>query len=60
MEKYGRLLPAHRAGHPVDLAQAALFLVSPLASYVTGSNIVQDGGFMLTLPNFMFGIEEFK
>lgn len=33
-----------RLGLPEDVANAALFLVSPLASYVTGQTIVVDGG----------------
>jgi 3-oxoacyl-[acyl-carrier protein] reductase len=33
-----------RLGLPEDVANAALFLVSPLASYITGQTIVVDGG----------------
>lgn len=33
-----------RLGLPEDVANAALYLVSPLASYVTGQTIVVDGG----------------
>jgi 3-oxoacyl-[acyl-carrier protein] reductase len=29
---------------PADMAAAALFLASPLASYVVGQTIVVDGG----------------
>lgn len=33
-----------RLGLPADVAHAALFLVSPLASYITGQTIIVDGG----------------
>lgn len=33
-----------RLGLPADVATTALFLVSPLASYITGQTIVVDGG----------------
>lgn len=36
-----------RLGTPADIAGAALFLASPLASYITGQTIVVDGGRIL-------------
>jgi 3-oxoacyl-[acyl-carrier protein] reductase len=33
-----------RLGLPADIAHAALFLVSPFASYITGATLVVDGG----------------
>jgi 3-oxoacyl-[acyl-carrier protein] reductase len=33
-----------RLGLPADIAHAALFLVSPLAAYVTGETLIVDGG----------------
>ncbi|MFL7962132.1 SDR family NAD(P)-dependent oxidoreductase [Pseudomonas kielensis] len=33
-----------RLGQPADVANLALFLVSPLASYITGQTLVVDGG----------------
>ena len=37
-------VPLGRRGLPVDIAGAALFLLSDLASYVTGQALVVDGG----------------
>ncbi len=34
-----------RAGEPEDVARAALFLVSDEASFITGENLVVDGGY---------------
>ncbi|MBR0898933.1 SDR family oxidoreductase [Bradyrhizobium tropiciagri] len=40
-------IPLKRLGTPADMAGAALFLASPLASYIVGQTIVVDGGFIL-------------
>jgi len=37
-------LPLHRLGDPKEVANAAIFALSPAASYVTGSIIMVDGG----------------
>jgi glucose 1-dehydrogenase len=53
--KYARLrprIPAGQAGVPADVARVALFLLSDAwAGYVTGQNIVVDGG--LSLHNWL-------
>ena len=36
--------PAGRVGHPLDIAHMALFLASEKAGFITGENIVIDGG----------------
>ena len=36
-----------RLGTPADMAGVALFLASPLASYVLGQTIPVDGGLIL-------------
>lgn len=37
--------PLQRLGQAIDIAQAALFLATDESSYITGSEIVIDGGF---------------
>ena len=37
-------VPLQRAGTPEDVAQLVVFLLSPAASYITGTEIVIDGG----------------
>lgn len=38
-------MPLGRFGTPEDVAKAIAFVASPAASYITGSNIVIDGGY---------------
>lgn len=41
-------IPLKRFGTPTDIAGVALFLASPLASYVVGQTILTDGGMLLS------------
>lgn len=41
---YGARLPLGRAAVPDDIARVVLFAVSPLASFMTGSALIVDGG----------------
>ncbi|PMZ36905.1 3-oxoacyl-ACP reductase, partial [Pseudomonas sp. GW247-3R2A] len=42
-----RAIPQGRLGTPQDMANVALFLASPLASYVLGQTLLVDGGMLL-------------
>ena len=42
-----RAVPLGRYGTPEEIGQAAVFLASPLAAYVTGTRLVVDGGMNL-------------
>jgi peroxisomal 2,4-dienoyl-CoA reductase len=53
------MMPVQRFGKTTDIASAALFLASPAASFVTGTDLVVDGGQYLTAPNMMFGSPKF-
>jgi 2-deoxy-D-gluconate 3-dehydrogenase len=47
LEQFAAAIPMHRMGVPDDIARAVLFLASDLASYVTGAQLVVDGGRLL-------------
>ena len=46
LENARRRTPWPRLGRPEDIANAAVFLASDLATYITGSNLVVDGGWL--------------
>ncbi|CAN7173757.1 SDR family NAD(P)-dependent oxidoreductase [Bosea sp. LjRoot9] len=52
-ERRSAVVPAGRIGVPQDIADAALFLASPRASYITGQEIVVDGGYSRMLMNLI-------
>ena len=48
LKKFLEKIPMRRMGEPDDIGKVALFLASDLASYMTGSQIVVDGGVLLS------------
>lgn len=48
MEVFLAKIPMHRLGEPDDIGKVALFLASDMASYMTGSQIIVDGGVLLS------------
>jgi glucose 1-dehydrogenase len=49
-----KLIPAGRAGLPLDIARAAVWLASDASDYVTGTTLFVDGG-MTLYPGFATG-----
>ena len=49
-----KLIPAGRAGVPLDIARAAVWLASDASDYVTGTTLFVDGG-MTLYPGFATG-----
>lgn len=48
IKKFIEKIPMKRMGDPDDIGKAALFLASDLSSYMTGSQMVVDGGVLLS------------
>ncbi len=46
-EEYLKQIPLKRGGTPEDVANAVAFLVSPAASYITGTTIIVSGGMVI-------------
>jgi 3-oxoacyl-[acyl-carrier protein] reductase len=46
-EQFLSMIPLRRLGTPRDIADAALFLASPLSDYMTGQILTVDGGFVM-------------
>lgn len=40
-------IPMHRLGQPDEIAEVTLFLASDRSSFVTGHNVVADGGYLI-------------
>lgn len=44
MRRVGNTIPARRMGNPDDIADVCLFLCSPVARWMTGTNVMVHGG----------------
>jgi len=47
-EDFMKKIPMHRMGEPDEIGMVALFLASDMSSYMTGEQIVVDGGALLS------------
>ncbi len=47
-KRFQARIPLGRMGEPDDIARAVLFLAGPAAEYITGAQLVVDGGYLLT------------
>jgi glucose 1-dehydrogenase/3-dehydrosphinganine reductase len=45
-------IPLHRLGHIDDVAASVVFLASDAASYITGTSLLIDGGYALSLVRY--------
>lgn len=48
IEAFMNKIPMHRMGDPDDIGKVALFLASDMSSYMTGTQVVVDGGVLLS------------
>jgi len=48
IEAFMASIPMHRMGEPDEIGKVALFLASEMSSYMTGSQVVVDGGALLS------------
>lgn len=48
LEVFLNKIPMHRMGEPDDIGKVVLFLVSEMSSYMTGTQVIVDGGVLLS------------
>ena len=47
IKNYSKQVPLKRLGNPEEIANVITFVASDASSYITGSNIVVDGGWTI-------------
>jgi NAD(P)-dependent dehydrogenase (short-subunit alcohol dehydrogenase family) len=47
ISEFGRLVPMRHCGSTLDIANAIVFLASDESAYVTGQELVVDGGYLV-------------
>ena len=47
IKKYSRLNPSSRMGHESDILEALYYLINSKSNYITGQNIIVDGGYSI-------------
>ena len=50
LNQINAMTPLKRIGQPLDIAKAAVFLASNDAQFITGANLVVDGGAAYNFP----------
>jgi NAD(P)-dependent dehydrogenase (short-subunit alcohol dehydrogenase family) len=50
IESFVNMTPLKRAGEPLDIAKGIVFLSSTDAQFITGANLVIDGGVIYNFP----------
>src|SRR2546430_444390 len=50
LEPVARQVPLRALGDPIEVAKAVAFLVSDDSAYITGTDLVVDGGVMAKMP----------
>ena len=48
VKRYSKKVPLGRMGNSIEISPAIIFLLSDSASYITGQNIIIDGGYSIT------------
>ena len=43
-KKFRKIIPLNRVGKPSDISNTIMFLLSDQADYITGTEIIVDGG----------------
>lgn len=47
VKNYNAMVPLKRMGSPADIAPSVIFLLSPASAYITGHNLIVDGGWTI-------------